>query len=329
MLRLSLATALIAALVLGLSACGGDDGGEPGTNYPAAGDDNFENTTATVQIEITPEQASASSLLGAAALETIELQGPTVIRRSDPQQDGDLFAVPTEIVQLQLTGTSSLGPVIVRQSPDQPSTGEVRQQEAGQDYPAASFFDVFVEVELPEQNLVLHNEEPMRMEATLSGLPPAEGDEYRGEDDRPLYTPAGLAVGRIVDALHIPEPGGGGTPEPTATEAEATATVEPAAPTETPGGAGPATEGGCVHGTGQSVLYIAFSGLEPGQELTGTIEGPPDGLIGEGTFNVTADANGNAQVEVDIQRLGEYTWTADGISGSFTVEEECPGEPEL
>ncbi|MEX2247821.1 MAG: DUF6073 family protein [Dehalococcoidia bacterium] len=317
------------ALMFIFAACGGDDDGGPATDYPDAGEDRFENTRATVQIEITQPTASLSPLSGQ-RLETIQLEGPALIMRGDPQQDGDLFFVPTEIVEMELTGTSSFGPVIVRESADRQSTGEVRQQQADEDFPAASFFDVFVEVELPDLDLTLHNEEPMRMESTLSSLPPAEGDEYRGEDDRPLYTPAGLAVGRIVDALHIPEPEGE-EPEPAATATTAASpTSAPAAEaTATPSATAPTTEGGCTHGTGQSVLHIVFRGLQPGQTLSGNVvQGPPDGLIGDSQFEVTADDNGVARVDKDIARFGTYAWVADGaINGNYTVGQTCPGEP--
>jgi hypothetical protein len=236
--------------------------------------------------------------------------------------------VPTEILDMTLTGTSSFGPVTVSASPDQQSTGEVCQQEVGQDFPATSFFDVYVMVDLPDLDMTLHNEEAMHMEATLSSLPPAEGDEYRGEDDRPLYTPAGLQVGRIVDALHIPEPGEDGDGE----EAAPTPTEEEAAPTPTePTGGGATSEGYCEHGTTTSVLLIKFTGLEPGQTVSGTATGPaiidpPDGSGPD--FEVTADANGEATAEIDIAQVGEYAWTtADGMTGTFTVGQTCPPEP--
>jgi hypothetical protein len=191
-------------------------------------------------------------------------------------------------------------------------------------------------VDLPDLDMTLHNEEAMHMESTLSDLPPAEGDEYRGEDDRPLYTPAGLQVGRIVDALHIPEPPPEGEDgEPTATEAAPTPTEEEAAaptPTE-PTGGGATSEGYCEHGTTTSVLLIKFTGLEPGQTVSGTATGPPGGIAeppdGSGPdFEVTADDNGEATAEIDIRTFGDYAWTTtDGMTGTFTVGQTCPPEP--
>lgn len=94
--------------------------------------------------------------------------------------------------------------------------------------------------------------------------------------------------------------------------------------------AGPETEGGCEHGVGQSVLFIAFTGLEPGQTLTGTVQGVGEaagGVLGDGTFTVMADANGNGTAEVNINQFGLYEWSADGIDGSFEVTQTCPGPP--
>jgi len=98
--------------------------------------------------------------------------------------------------------------------------------------------------------------------AELTDLPPGEDDEYRtaGGEPVPLVSvnDATLRLGRIVDALHIPNPApgpGGGSPEATPTE---TPTEEPE---ETPT-ARPSVEQvlvdelvGCEHrGPGDSVI---------------------------------------------------------------------------
>jgi hypothetical protein len=264
--------ALAVMATLAIAACGGD-GDDFDTDYPSAGEDRFESTKATVQLEVTAPGVSALPVaLG--ALETVELQGPLLVKRGDPQdEDGDgNVEVPTEIVEMSLSGAASFGPVTVRESPDRESKGMVEQRESGQDFPADSFFDVFVEIDIEDINgFTVHNEEPLRMEATLTDLPPAEGDEYLDAQGRPLpiYTEAGIEIGRVIDALHVPNPppgpgpGGGGTPT-------ATATAEPQeTPEETP--TGPAGEEqisvtqqpGCEHPIGASQsdlvdLVLAF-----------------------------------------------------------------------
>ena len=255
---------LIVVAAAALASCGGDeDGGGLDSDYPAAGEDRFELTRATVEIEYTFDSVAALPVAG--ALERIELQGPTRISRSDPQdKDGDgRVEVATEIVEMELTGTASFGSLTVRLNPDESPTGMVEQQQPGKDFPADSFFDVFVQVELPSanggSNVIGLNEEPLRMEAELTNLPPGEGDEYRtaGGEAVPLVSvnDATLRLGRIVDALHIPNP----APGPGATETpEKTPTEEPE---ETPTGEPSVYQAlvdelvGCQHrGPGDSVL---------------------------------------------------------------------------
>ena len=260
-----LASLLAVVGAVALASCGGDDDGLD-SDYPSAGEDRFELTRATVEIEYTLDGVSAVPVAG--ALERIELQGPTLITRSSPQdKDGDgRVEVATEIAEMELTGTATFGPLTVRLNPDESSTGMVEQQQPGEDFPADSFFDVFVQVELPSANggntVVAKNEEPLRMVAELTDLPPGEDDEYRtaGGEPVPLVSvnDATLRLGRIVDALHIPNPApgpGGGSPEATPTE---TPTEEPE---ETPT-AQPSVEQvlvdelvGCEHrGPGDSVI---------------------------------------------------------------------------
>ena len=54
---LFLGFALVLSLALALVACGNDDGAGDGlgldTDYPPAGEDRFENTKATVEIQVT------------------------------------------------------------------------------------------------------------------------------------------------------------------------------------------------------------------------------------------------------------------------------------
>lgn len=306
--------ALLGVLFL-LAACG-DGGSEPGTSYPPAGEDRFDATSATIQIELSLAGASlgATTLQG---LETVELRGPALIMRGDPQLGGDgRYFVETEIVSMELTGASSIGTIIVRQSPRNRSLGEVRQQQVGVDFPADSFFDVFVEIELVDLGMTAENAfDPLRLGATLSALPPAEGDEYRTRDTTPVGIQTvgeGRQIGRIVDALHIPRPPGAPA---------ATATVEAAATATPPESGLPDTSGSCRRSDDISVLIISFTNLDPGQTLSGIVDGPA--VLGEDTFEVTADENGDARYEVDIGMVGQYVWVAASFAGTFVVEAVC------
>lgn len=326
--RLSLfGFALVPLLVF--AACG-DGGDDLDTDYPSAGEDRFESTTAAVEIEVTVPGAAALPFVG--QLERVELVGPALITRSDPQDSDDdgLVDIQTEIVEMELTGMASFGEVIVRPHPDQPSLGMVEQQEPGVDFPADSFFDVFVEVELPHISMTAVTEEPMRMEATLTALPPGEGDED-GEDNVyrlstgeavPLIaaTEASLMIGRISDAIHIPNPPPeeGETPEATPTEeTQPTPTEAPAAQTVR------LTQSlGCNHLDGTSVLlaiiraFLRGGGEIPleGATIQATASGPgvnPD----EATQSGVTDANGEVLLSFGINLFGTYTTTVDSIAG--------------
>ncbi len=58
--------------------------------------------------------------------ETIPLEGLVTFVRGDPYLDGDVEVVDVEIVNLNLLGESTTGPVVVSQSETFQSTGEIR-----------------------------------------------------------------------------------------------------------------------------------------------------------------------------------------------------------
>ena len=127
-------------------------------------------------------QVSVVSLLGT---ETISLAGTMTIVRGDPQLDGGGEVVSAEIVSLSLAGESVTGPVTVSESPTFASSGEIRSLQPPPDqFPASSFFDVFIEVAVPASpspTVTLHNEAPLHIvpmsggnEVSLSSWPLVE-----------------------------------------------------------------------------------------------------------------------------------------------------------
>ena len=109
---------------------------------------------------------------------------------------------------MDLTGISPLlGPITVRESPLQQSQGQVKQQNPGVDFPAASFFDVFFEIETPLGTL--HNKEPIRMQAYdgIDAIPPILRPYIASTPACvTLYNSLNIAVGCIQHAMHIPVP---------------------------------------------------------------------------------------------------------------------------
>jgi len=98
--------------------------------------------------------------------------------------DGSVEVADAEIIGLNLTGTSTTGAITITESPALASTGEVRSLQAGPQFPASSFFDVFIDVSIPESGYrspaSVHNTSPVHLTAAadISAWPP-EGRSWR------------------------------------------------------------------------------------------------------------------------------------------------------
>jgi hypothetical protein len=135
--------------------------------YHPAGTDTLPHTTATIQLHITSPHAFN---------ENITATGPTTIARGTPYNPGDgHMKINTAMVSMNLVGTSAyIGPVKIFINPSTTSNGTIRQVNAGSDFPADSFFDVFVEINttLPPPYSTLHYDQPVLMHALIHGIPP-------------------------------------------------------------------------------------------------------------------------------------------------------------
>ncbi|MCI0776859.1 MAG: hypothetical protein J4N95_01650 [Chloroflexi bacterium] len=171
-----------AGLLLGLLAVGVISLTQSVSALPPAGSDTF-NVTAEVGI---------SSRLGE---ETIPLSGTFRVERGDPGIDEKtgVEVVMAEITSIDLQGESLTGPVSINQSPVLASLGEIRSlQEPPDQFPADSFFDIFIEARIPaspQGELVLHNEDLIR-------LVPVEGDSQVSIDSWP---PVGVTYSAELD----------------------------------------------------------------------------------------------------------------------------------
>jgi hypothetical protein len=164
-------------------------------------------------------------------VEDVQLVGPTTVHvfvgpqgQADDSDGDGLDDSRTEMVLMNLTGSSSMGPVTMRlrdisEHPFQPSGGyieELANTQAGRlDLPpfapsgqAESFFDVFVEIEVQTPNgpLLLHNDRPKRMRAIIDHKPPGPGTVYEFPEVIPLLLeneqPSGFT---ICKSRHITE----------------------------------------------------------------------------------------------------------------------------
>jgi len=139
---------------------------------------------------------------GGGSEQTVTAFGAVRIRREDPatQPDGRTL-VRTEIAAVALRGSSPEGAAVIRESPLRRSRGQVVQQTPGADFPADSFFDLFLEIETPQGVLTHHN--PVRLEQAIEALPPVQ-TAFRPEDGFApveLFTADGASAGVLRDMV--------------------------------------------------------------------------------------------------------------------------------
>jgi len=190
-----------------------------------------------IEVDAFPRSGAEVSISTQFGSETVRLSGPTTVEvdlGSLADSDGDgREEIDTEIVSMQLTGTSNLlGPVTVRvpqaRHPLQRSVGKIeesinvqpgRLDLPGRDPPfcvepvppncvgtmADSFFDVYFEVEAAGQ--VLHNHDPKHMMEIIVHKPPATGETYENPDVIQLFNESEIyAQVDVTGASHTPDP---------------------------------------------------------------------------------------------------------------------------
>ena len=154
---------------------------------------------------------SAFECYGATSIATIEilglgtapvnLAGETVIVRADPisSGNGQIF-IPTEMLQLELTGSTPLfGNVTVQKNIDRAGLGGFTNVQLGNLYPLDSFFDVFFEIERPSSTLRTQLPVNVRSASGLPSLPAPAGTAYQATNlPLDLFDSAGVLRGRIL-----------------------------------------------------------------------------------------------------------------------------------
>ena len=180
---------------LGLPACPT----QPDLEFPEPGCDSFDSG-AQVNIAINSTEE----------IVTVTLNGPTQIERG-PVLPGMFDQIQTEIVEMELSGTSLLGPIFVYESPTLDSTGLIEEQTNSTpgtlEFPADSFFDIFFEIDLPDLGMTLHNNDPFHIECKIDEIPPVLCI-YQPPVTDPivLYNADQVKIATIVHGLHIPLP---------------------------------------------------------------------------------------------------------------------------
>ncbi|MDO8490587.1 MAG: GEVED domain-containing protein [Dehalococcoidia bacterium] len=167
--------------------------------------DVYTNSSIETQL-VTPTGAVEPLHLSGPSTVHVFFEGPTEGDASDDDGDGR-DDVRTEMVQLNLTGTSSLGAVQVNLNPTLPSGGQIEENANNTpgrlDLPpfapsgmADSFFDVFVEIQIGGQTL--HTAQPLSLYGTLKHKPAAPGDFYQSSGQIPLLDAAGFPTSFLL-----------------------------------------------------------------------------------------------------------------------------------
>ncbi len=135
--------------------------------------------------------------LSGPAKEQVFFDGPTVGTADDSDQDGR-EEVATRLVELNLQGVDPIvGAVQMHVHPTKPSTGQIEERANNTpgilDVPpytasgtADSFFDVHVEIALPDLGICFRPEQSIRLEGVISHVPPAHPDAYSANVQTPV-----------------------------------------------------------------------------------------------------------------------------------------------
>jgi hypothetical protein len=141
---------------------------------PLGGLDCFP-TTATLELDVFTED-------GGTERDNVRLTGTTMVKRSDPRDsDGDgRWEIATEIFAMELAGASARlrdAPLVLGISPraDRATLGRIGPRANGQNFPAESFFDAFIELQTPTGPALI-NEEKLRLAAAggIDSYPPGQ-----------------------------------------------------------------------------------------------------------------------------------------------------------
>jgi hypothetical protein len=137
----------------------------PAYAYPPAGEDYYNDVRLYGTLEIFDIGTCDVVLSGA----------DNIVSRGDPYDPGDgREEIDTEIIDLNLGGSCpGIGPIEVTDNSDPatPSTGKIKQQTGGSDFPAESFFDVYFMIDFIDLGLTAYNPFSMNIGANVYSIP--------------------------------------------------------------------------------------------------------------------------------------------------------------
>ncbi len=174
--------------------------------------DHFDASLAQLAL-VTPLGVEAIDLTGPSTMHVF-FEGATV-GSADDDNGNILDEVPTEMVELNLTGFSSMfGTVNMRLRPGFSALGEMEETAdlttgvldvppfAPDGTTVDSFFDVFFEIDILALGQTFHTINPMRLSSIITHKPPAPTDIYENLQDIQLYDENGQPTDFFIGAIH-------------------------------------------------------------------------------------------------------------------------------
>lgn len=156
---------------------------------PLAGSATYQGSNTRLDGELSPDGGMTWAPAGAT--------GPTTVSIQHVSDSGTTRSFDTEMLQLDLSGMSPIGPFMLRESPTRPSTGKTTSGPAvGGGFSVDSFFDVFLELSVDGGASWIPAQQTTRVElklpaVTLAPYPAAVLDcspiaYYRFSDNVPV-----------------------------------------------------------------------------------------------------------------------------------------------
>ncbi|MCP3981949.1 MAG: hypothetical protein GY716_21815 [bacterium] len=138
-------------------------------------------------------------------VEEVWLNGHFRVLRDAPRGAGTAGQeiIDTIMAKGEFSGAGDcLGNLVARMSPNEASEGAVSSLAPAEFFPADSFFDIYVDIDMPDLG-TKGSAGPNSMTTTINKLPPDDGEIYFGPGTIiPLYDDAGNQIGFIEELEH-------------------------------------------------------------------------------------------------------------------------------
>jgi len=110
-------------------------------------------------------------LFGGGSLGLLHANGTASVRRGDATSSGSGMEIPAELVSLRLSTFEFGSETIVRLSSVNPSRGAIRIPGGGVEIPGEAFFDVWLEIQIPDFGITLTSAEPIPLAGIVGSIP--------------------------------------------------------------------------------------------------------------------------------------------------------------